>query len=285
MATFPNFYELEQKYGSIVRGGLQKSMPKTKNTGKKRSMFYSLEGGLQTLVEALEQALGDEMIYKNTKVKSLEKINSNYQLSLSDGSIVNADAVMVATPFASMKQMLGSYDFIQKLGEMKATSVANVVLAFDQSAIKEDIDGTGFVVSRNSSNRITACTWTHKKWPETTVPEGKALLRCYVGRPGDEEVIHLSDDGLEELVLADLNKIMRIDGKPLFSVVTRWENAMPPQYRVGHKQMVEKLEGDLMEHLPGVYVAGSPYKGIGIPDCIDQGGEETVKKMLEFLAE
>lgn len=57
-----------------------------------------------------------------------------------------------------------------------------------------------------------------------------------------------------------------------------------PQYRVGHKQMVEKLEGDLMEHLPGVYVAGSPYKGIGIPDCIDQG-EETVKKMLEFLAE
>ncbi|PWU67774.1 protoporphyrinogen oxidase [Gracilibacillus dipsosauri] len=282
MATFPNFYELEQKYGSIVRG-LQKSMPKTKNTGKKRSMFYSLEGGLQTLVEALEQALGDEMIYKNTKVKSLEKINSNYQLSLSDGSIVNADAVMVATPFASMKQMLGSYDFIQKLGEMKATSVANVVLAFDQSAIKEDIDGTGFVVSRNSSNRITACTWTHKKWPETTVPEGKALLRCYVGRPGDEEVIHLSDDGLEELVLADLNKIMRIDGKPLFSVVTRWENAMP-QYRVGHKQMVEKLEGDLMEHLPGVYVAGSPYKGIGIPDCIDQG-EETVKKMLEFLAE
>lgn len=282
MATFPNFYELEQKYGSIVRG-LQKSMPKTKNTGKKRSMFYSLEGGLQTLVEALEQALGDEMIYKNTKVKSLKKINSNYQLSLSDGSIVNADAVMVATPFASMKQMLGSYDFIQKLGEMKATSVANVVLAFDQSAIKEDIDGTGFVVSRNSSNRITACTWTHKKWPETTVPEGKALLRCYVGRPGDEEVIHLSDDGLEELVLADLNKIMRIDGKPLFSVVTRWENAMP-QYRVGHKQMVEKLEGDLMEHLPGVYVAGSPYKGIGIPDCIDQG-EETVKKMLEFLAE
>ncbi|WP_277678514.1 protoporphyrinogen oxidase [Gracilibacillus dipsosauri] len=282
MATFPNFYELEQKYGSIVRG-LQKSMPKTKNTGKKRSMFYSLEGGLQTLVEALEQALGDEMIYKNTKVKSLEKINSNYQLSLSDGSIVNADAVMVATPFASMKQMLGSYDFIQKLGGMKATSVANVVLAFDQSAIKEDIDGTGFVVSRNSSNRITACTWTHKKWPETTVPEGKALLRCYVGRPGDEEVIHLSDDGLEELVLADLNKIMRIDGKPLFSVVTRWENAMP-QYRVGHKQMVEKLEGDLMEHLPGVYVAGSPYKGIGIPDCIDQG-EETVKKMLEFLAE
>lgn len=282
MATFPNFYELEQKYGSIVRG-LQKSMPKTKNTGKKRSMFYSLEGGLQTLVEALEQALGDEMIYKNTKVKSLKKINSNYQLSLSDGSIVNADAVMVATPFASMKQMLGSYDFIQKLGGMKATSVANVVLAFDQSAIKEDIDGTGFVVSRNSSNRITACTWTHKKWPETTVPEGKALLRCYVGRPGDEEVIHLSDDGLEELVLADLNKIMRIDGKPLFSVVTRWENAMP-QYRVGHKQMVEKLEGDLMEHLPGVYVAGSPYKGIGIPDCIDQG-EETVKKMLEFLAE
>ncbi len=41
---------------------------------------------------------------------------------------------------------------------------------------------------RNSDYTITACTWTHKKWPHTT-PEGKTLLRCYVGRPGDEAVV------------------------------------------------------------------------------------------------
>ncbi len=166
---------------------------------------------------------------------------------------------------------------------MKATSVANVALAFDKSAIKEDIDGTGFVVSRNSNYRITACTWTHKKWPETAAPEGKALLRCYVGRPGDEDIVDLSDESLEEIVLHDLNKIMKIDEKPLFTVVSRWKNAMP-QYRIGHKQRVEQLESDLNDNLPGVFVAGSPYHGIGIPDCIDQG-EEAVEKIIDFLAE
>ncbi|SHM46616.1 protoporphyrinogen oxidase [Gracilibacillus kekensis] len=282
MATFPNFYQLEQKYGSLIKG-LQKTMPAPpKTSAKKRSMFYSINGGLQTLVDALEDALGD-VVSKQTEVKEISKKEDGYQLTMQNGKELQSDAVLIATPYPVMKQMLTSYDFVSELVEMKATSVANVALAFDQSAIKEDIDGTGFVVSRNSNYRITACTWTHKKWPETAAPEGKALLRCYVGRPGDEDIVDLSDESLEELVLHDLNKIMKIDEKPLFTVVSRWKNAMP-QYRIGHKQRVEQLESDLNDNLPGVFVAGSPYRGIGIPDCIDQG-EAAVDKIMDFLAE
>ncbi|KAB8139011.1 protoporphyrinogen oxidase [Gracilibacillus oryzae] len=281
MATFPNFYQLEQKHRSLVRG-LQQTMPKPKTSpGKKRSMFYSLKDGLQSLVEAIEEMLDDNVVRKNTVVKQIEKAGEQYTLTLSDHRTIRSDAVMVATPFNTMKKMLGNYDFVSSLEDMKATSVANVALAFDQSAIKEDIDGTGFVVSRNSDYRITACTWTHKKWPETAAPEGMALLRCYVGRPGDESVVDLSDEALEKIVLSDLNKIMKIEGTPRFSVVSRWENAMP-QYGIGHKAKVDKLEKDIAENLPGLFVAGSSYRGIGIPDCIDQG-EAAVEQILAYL--
>ncbi|MFC4403197.1 protoporphyrinogen oxidase [Gracilibacillus xinjiangensis] len=279
MATFPNFYELEQNHRSLVKG-LQRTVPKPQ-PGKKRSMFYSIKGGLQSLVEAIEAKLDDGIIRKNIAVNHIEKGTDGYTLSLSDDSTIYSDAVMVATPFNMMKKMLPTYNFLSKTEDMKATSVANVALAFDQSAIKEDIDGTGFVVSRNSSYRITACTWTHKKWPDTAAPEGMALLRCYVGRPGDEAVVDLSDSELEELVLSDLNKIMKIEGKPLFSVVSRWKNAMP-QYSVGHKKMVDRLDKDINENLPGLFVSGSSYRGIGIPDCIDQG-EAAVEKILAYL--
>ncbi len=181
MATFPNFYQLEQEYGSLIKG-LQKTMPVAKpSPGKKRSMFYSIEGGLQTLVEALEDALGD-VVSKQKAVEVVTKKDNGYQLKLQNGTELYSDTVLIATPYHAMKQILKSYDFVSELDDMKATSVANVALAFDQSAIKEDIDGTGFVVSRNSNYRITACTWTHKKWPATAAPAGKALLRCYVGR-------------------------------------------------------------------------------------------------------
>ena len=153
-------------------------------------------------------------------------------------------------------------------------------MAFPKEVIKKDIDGTGFVVSRNSDYTITACTWTHKKWPHST-PEGKVLLRCYVGRPGDEAIVEQPDNELVKIVLNDLNKTMNICAEPDFAIVSRWKEAMP-QYMVGHKQRVEALSSGLQTELPGVFVAGSSYQGIGIPDCIDQG-EAAVEKVLAFL--
>ncbi len=178
--------------------------------------------------------------------------------------------------------MLSQYDFMAPFKEMPATSVANVAMAFNKEDIKQDIDGTGFVISRNSSYRITAVTWTHKKWPHTT-PEGKALVRCYVGRPNDQEVVDFSDEEIEEIVLKDLNKTMNITAKPQFKVISRWRNAMP-QYTVGHKDRVDTLKEQINQHLPGLFFAGSSFEGIGVPDCIDQG-EEAVQQVLSFLGD
>src|SRR5699024_2221675 len=157
---------------------------------------------------------------------------------------------------------------------------ANVALAFDAKAIKKDIDGTGFVVSRTSDVRITACTWTHKKGPHTT-PEGKILLRCYVGKPTDQAVVDLSDEAFNDIVIKDLKRTMKIKGEPEFTVVTRWKNIMP-QYTIGHKERIEKVRNILAAQLPGVFLAGSSYEGVGIPDCIGQG-EKAVEEVLSFL--
>lgn len=163
---------------------------------------------------------------------------------------------------------------------MPSTSVATVALAFPKEAIEKDIDGTGFVVSRKSDYTITACTWTHKKWPHTT-PEGKVLLRCYVGRAGDETVVDLSDDQIIKIVLDDLNKIMNITAEPEFAVISRWKDSMP-QYTVGHKQRIDTIKRHVAEELPGVFIAGSSFEGLGLPDCIDQG-EAAVEKVLSYF--
>src|SRR5699024_6093618 len=137
-------------------------------------------------------------------------------------------------------------------------------------------------VSRNSPYRFTACTWTHKKWQHTT-PEGKALLRAYVGKPTDQEVVTLSDEEIIDIVLEDIQKTMSISAKPEFSVVTRWIKAMP-QYTVGHKDRIEKISQHMAESLPGIFIAGSSFEGVGIPDCIGQA-EKIVKQTLKYLRE
>lgn len=281
MATFPNFYKLEQEHGSLVKG-LQNTMPKQTKKSKKKApgMFYSFKDGLQVLVDALKDHLDQESIELSVAVDHIEKKDHDYHILLSNGEVYKADAVLMATSHSTLPQVFSQYDLFNVFKDVPSTSVANVALAFDQSAIKRNIDGTGFVVSRNSDYRITACTWTYRKWPMTT-PKGKVLLRCYLGRPDDQGVVDLSDEDMINIVLKDLNKTMKVTKKPEFSVITRWKNAMP-QYTVGHLDRLKDVRDEASKLLPGLFIAGSSYEGVGIPDCIDQG-EKAVNDIISFL--
>ena len=42
------------------------------------------------------------------------------------------------------------------------------------------------------------------------------------------------------------------------------------QYTVGHPQRVAEIEARVSA-IPGLYLAGNAYKGIGMPDCIRMG--------------
>ncbi|KAB7704958.1 protoporphyrinogen oxidase [Bacillus aerolatus] len=281
MSTFPQFYEVEQKYRSLIFG-MKKTTPASAGKGtKKKGIFLTLKNGLEELVEAIESKLESGSVLKGTRVDYIEKReDGKIILSLNSGKQMLADSVIITTPHFTLPAMMPQYHFFNELKEMPAASVATVAMAFPEEAISQDIDGTGFVVSRNSDFTITACTWTHKKWPHT-VPKGKVLLRCYVGRAGDEAVVDLADAEIERIVLDDLNKTMSITAEPDFMVVSRWKKAMP-QYTIGHQQRLNDIEEHLQREMPGLFIGGSSFKGLGLPDCIDQG-EEVVQKALAFI--
>lgn len=281
MATFPNFYQLEQKHGSLIKG-LNKTMPKQPKTKQKKpGIFYALTGGFESLVDELEKQL-DDVISLNTAVDHVEKKENGYHVLLSDGTVYKADAMIVTSPHTSIRRMFSKHEALKTVDEIPTTSVANVALAFDQKAIKKELDGTGFVVSRNSDFRITACTWTHRKWPHTT-PDGKVLLRSYVGGPHDPNAAFLSDDEIVDVVLKDLRKVMKIKGEPNFKVISRFKNKMP-QYAVGHLERVKKIRDYAAVNLPGVFIAGASFEGVGVPDCIEQG-EKAGTQLLQFISE
>ncbi|MEH7122024.1 protoporphyrinogen oxidase [Bacillus sp. JJ1503] len=282
MSTFPQFYQVEQKYKSLILG-MKKSTPAPpKNAGKKtdKGIFLTINTGLQSFVDAIESKLEPHSVMKGCRVERISKKENRYEIELNGGDQLHADSIIMSVPHHITHSVFSDYQFFDPFMEMSSTSVATIALAFPEAAIDKDIEGTGFVVSRNSDYTITACTWTHKKWPHTT-PAGKVLIRCYVGRPGDEGVVELSDDELIKIVLNELNKTMNITMDPDFAVISRWIDSMP-QYTVGHKERIEKVKTHLASELPGVFLAGSSFEGLGMPDCIDQG-EAAVEKVLSFL--
>ncbi|MED4206073.1 protoporphyrinogen oxidase [Neobacillus mesonae] len=283
MATFPQFYEVEQKYRSLIIGMKKTKPAKSKQPVSKpqsKGAFLTFKTGLQSFAEAIEAKLDPNMILKGHRVEKICRVNGHYEIYLNNGETIEADSIIAGTPHKVTQGMFSDYHFFDPLKSVPSTSVATVAMAFPEEAIKNDINGTGFVVSRRSDYSITACTWTHKKWVHSA-PKGKVLLRCYVGRAGDETIVDLSDDQIIKIVLDDLKKTMDITMNPDFSVVSRWKNSMP-QYTVGHKQRLASILEHMEAELPGVFLAGASYGGVGVPDCIDQG-EAAVQNVLEYL--
>lgn len=285
MSIFPMFYQVEQKYGSVIRG-IQKTMPKkpkqpsSQKEGSKKGMFNTVTTGLESIIRAIEERLDEGSVMKNTRVQKIERVDDGYHVHLCNHQILQADAVILATEGRNIAKIFPDEEGLAWFKNQRATTVGNVAMAFSKSAIEKDIDGTGFLVARNNGFAITATTWTHKKWPHSA-PKDKVLLRCYVGRPGEEEIVSQSDEEIVKVVLEDLRKTMNITEEPEWAIISRWEEAMP-QYTVGHKERIAASKEYMKKNLPGVFFGGGSYEGSGLPDCIDQG-IVAVENVLNYL--
>ena len=284
-STYPQFYEVEKKHRSLILG-MKKTTPKQVpqkdgHGASKKGAFHSLRNGLESIVEAAEQQLEPGTVRKGIRIESISKQGNQTVLKLNTGETVVADSVIVTTGHMAASQLFAPHGLLQGLKEIQTTSVATVALAFPEEAVIQDTEGTGFLVSRSNDYSITACTWVHRKWP-TTTPQGKILLRAFVGRVGEDAIVDLPDDEIERIVLEDLGKIITIKGKPDFTVITRFKEDRP-QYRVGHRQRVDAARAELKREFPNVKLAGASYDGVGLPDCINQG-KAAVEEVIADLS-
>ncbi len=291
-ATFPQFMELEQRYGSLIRGMLarRREMLNRTASGKEptpgtipTTMFMTLKGGLSELVTALVSKLDQNALIVGTEVERIHWKSglSTYHVRLKDGTTITADAVIAASPAYVAADLLAETDatLVRTLREIPYVSTATVSLAYRKNQFRHPLNGFGFVVPRREGRNIMACTWTSTKFPHRA-PEDRVLLRCFVGGAGREDLVGLPEKDLVNTVRDDLRAIMKITEEPVFSRVYRWEKANP-QYPVGHLDRLADMD-DRLTRLPGLFLAGAAYRGVGVPDCIRQGNE-AAERVFKYL--
>ncbi len=113
-----------------------------------------------------------------------------------------------------------------------------------------------------------AGTWVSSKWPQRA-PEGKVLMRAFVGGARDPAALDRPDAELAASAEAEMRKLMTIDGPPVLTRVYRWPRANA-QHEVGHLGVVTDIE-ERLRSLPGLFLTGSGFRGVGVPDCVADG--------------
>ncbi len=275
-STFPRFLDMEQKYGSLIRGVMLQRRAGSGSNGHSANgnsapyMFMTLTGGLQQLTEALVARLHPESLSVNRRVVALNREAEAYELTLDDGNPIRADVVVLATPAYVTAELLREMDpaLASALQQLRYVSTATVSLGYKRVEVKHPLDGFGFVVPRSEGRKIIACTWSSTKF-NYRAPEDHVLLRAFVGGAHAEYLAEQDDDALAGMVRTELSAMMGIQATPVLTRVYRWHKANP-QYEVGHQERVASIDRLVGRH-PGLYIAGAAYRGVGIPDCIQDG--------------
>lgn len=286
LATFPRFRELEAKHGSLIRGMLAARQAHHRpgnngqappSGGRPLSMFISLQNGMERLAERLRSRLAGDCRL-NTAVRTIARHNGGYQLTLNDGSQLTAAAVVLAVPAYVAARLLAGIapQAGAGLNDIRYVSTGTLSLAFRRDEVSHPLNGFGLVIPRSEKRAINAVTWTSTKF-EGRAPAGAILLRIFFGGSRRPEMMTKDDEQLLAIARDELKELMGIDATPLFHRIYRWYEANP-QYDVGHLERVAAIEAALP---PGIYVSGSPYRGIGIPDCVHQAQQTAARLVKE----
>jgi oxygen-dependent protoporphyrinogen oxidase len=101
------------------------------------------------------------------------------------------------------------------------------------------------------------------------------LMRAFVGGAQRPELAAVGDQEMMSLVREELNVIMGISSPPKQHWIYRWPEGMP-QYIIGHPDRLEAID-QIIDETRGLFLTGAGYRGIGIPDCINQARQAAVQ--------
>jgi oxygen-dependent protoporphyrinogen oxidase len=270
------------------------------------SVFTTLAGGLGTLPDILGKASA-AAVRTGAMARELSRTDSGWRLVVGSAAApehVDADAVIIAIPARPAGRLLakvpGASAAVTAFGEISYASMAIVTLAYPRSAFPGPVrvEGrsepglglsalgwSGYLVPAVDERAVKATTFSTVKWPHlaaAAAPGAEALeiVRCSVGRIGEEALLQRDDDDLASLAAVELAEATGVAGAPVATRVTRWGGALP-QYTVGHLDRVARIRAALATQ-PGLAVCGAAYDGVGIPACAATA-RTAVDQVLAFL--
>jgi oxygen-dependent protoporphyrinogen oxidase len=270
-SCFLKVYNLEQKYGSLIKGML-KLQKEAKKTGKKvgagpGGVLTSFYDGMGMMIDTLSGILGGRL-RTGIKAVSVDKQKDSYLVYLSDGSHLEAEAVVFAAPAFETSGMVKGIDknLSSVLSEIPYPAVSVVCFGYKRERFKHPLDGFGFLIPGREGRRILGTLWDSSVFPNR-VPEGYVLLRSMLGGVKMSDLALQDEKRLTDVVMAELRDIMDIKVQPDFVKVYTHKQGIP-QYPLGHQQRLATID-KMTSKFKRLYVTGNAYRGIGVNDCIE----------------
>ncbi|MCH7763571.1 MAG: protoporphyrinogen oxidase [Candidatus Marinimicrobia bacterium] len=283
---FPKLYDLEQKYGGLIKGQIKgaKERKKRQEVAKQSARMFSFRHGLKMIPDRMKDLLGSD-VQTNTRVKHMTKKGAVWEVhTINSGGVeqvIPADGVLYTGRITDLQHIKidGRIpDNVTELQQIYHPPVSVLVLGFHRDQVQHPLDGFGVLIPKVEKFQILGVLFSSTMF-EQRAPKDHVTLTVFVGGVRQPENAQKSIEDILALALKDLHTILGVKGQPTFVHHTYWKQAIP-QYNVGYGKY-KNILNDLEVTYQGLYFSGNYRSGISVADTIVNSEEvcERIKKI------
>ena len=272
--ALPKLYNLEQDYGSFIKGSIAKAkLPKSERDKLATKKVFSAVGGLERLAEALVKAIGKEQITLSASEVKIQPQDKQwlitYRTPEGEQSLI-ANKVVTTCGAYALPDLL---PFIPKedIGQISNLHYAPIIQAsvgFHNTRGLQFGAFGGLVPSKEKKDVLgilfpSACFVGRS-------PEEGALFSFFIGGVRHADMLDWSDEKLKDMILKNIHSMLKFpaDAQPDLIKIHRHQKAIP-QYEKSSEARFKMIE-ELQIRYPGLILAGNIKGGIGMADRIRQ---------------
>lgn len=275
-AVFPKLAAMERDEGSLLKGVWAQRKKGDRSQKHRAYELLSFEQGMESLIQALAQAMPDSVIRYQTTLTEIRSESTGYRLTLESGEHLQAESVILTTPAGVSSNVLRSFwpTVSNVLKEISYAPIGVVHLGFRRSEAPYPLDGFGFLIPRKAGLDTLGVIWVSSLFPNRA-PEGHVLLSAFIGGALHPTVANWNKEQLVDQLLSDYARIFQHPLSPAFSSARVLKRAIP-QYTLGHLERIRQIEALLKNH-KGLVLAGNYLSGVSVNDCVRQGAAAAQK--------
>lgn len=275
-AAFPRLHQLEQRYGSLIRGAAKGRRERRRResggeASKQSARLFTFVGGMQTLVDALSNERPDAT-HTGVEVTAVRRSDTRFEVDAAgDGGdrTYRSRVLVFAIPAYALASVPIEFEFGVRdaVASIPYPPVSMVFLGYRERPTPLPLDGFGFLVPEKEGRNILGTIWSSTLFPGRA-PSGGAAFTTFVGGSRQPDRALLPNGQLTDLVRGDLENLIGVHREPDVVHVKLWDRAIP-QYNVGHTAIVNELES-FESRTPGLFISGNFRGGVSVSDCVKQ---------------
>jgi oxygen-dependent protoporphyrinogen oxidase len=272
--ALPKLYYLEQDYGSFIGGAIKKKMKKKENKENRATKdVFSIENGLENLIQALYKSAGTKNFVFNTdSIKINPRNDGSFEVIYTQKGktyTIYANNVISTIGTYELKNILNisETNHLDILDSVKYAKVIHAAVGFSKWEGPE-LNGFGGLVPYIENRDILGVLYM-SSFLSNRAPENGQLLSVFLGGVRREDIYHKSDKEVKEIIEKELKSMFNLRGfDPDLLELNRYEHAIP-QYGKESGQRFEAIK-QIEQRYPGLILAGNMRDGIGMADRIKQ---------------